>query len=101
MTKVGFKFEPCKKSYYVDTYELSENVKYRSTYIDKYFQYELRPFRWHSISGSRRNELIEKGEIAPNSGYKHEDDKGNNLDEHLTFQKECLLMKKSDDVEAR
>ena len=54
----------------------------------------MRAFRWYSIDEFRRNELIKKGEIAPDSGYKYEDDSVKTLyeyhvDEHLTFQKEC------------
>ena len=45
-TTLGFKFEPCKKSYYVDTHETAENIEYRSKYIDKYFEYKFRAHRW-------------------------------------------------------
>ena len=97
MTVLGFKFEPRKKSYYVDTHETSENIEYRSIYIDKYFEYEFRAHRWYSITKDKRNELIEAGEIAPDSGFEYENEHGilmyeYHVDEHPTFQKACQNM---------
>ena len=64
MNKIGFKYEPRKKTYYVDTHESTENVAYCSKFIDKYFEYELLAHCWHSISLQLRDEMIKRGDIG-------------------------------------
>ena len=69
-------------------------MSYRSAYIKKYFEYELLAHRWHSITEEKRDELIRKGEISPNSGYKYKTSEGQvmyeyHVDEHISFSKAC------------
>ena len=93
MRSLGFKYEPRKIVYYIDTHETKENIKYRSEYIDTYFQYEFLAHRWYSISEEKRKELIESGKLGVDSGYKYiENDKvlyKYHVDDHESFQKEC------------
>ena len=93
MNKLGFKFKPRRKSYYVDTHESKENVEYRSKYIDTYFEYELLAHRWYSIEEDQRDKMIAAGEISSELGYKYELN-GKvyyefHVDDHLSFQKTC------------
>ena len=93
MKKLGFKFEPRRKSYYADTHESKENVEYRSKFIDTYFEYELLAHCWHSISESERNIMISEGKLGSDSGYKYELDDGvyyeYHVDDHPLFQAAC------------
>ena len=45
MRQMGFKYEPRKKCYYVDTHNKPENVLYRKQFIQRYAEYELRCYR--------------------------------------------------------
>ena len=90
MIKLGFRYEPRKKSYYVDTHETPENVKYRAQFIRRYFEYEIRSFRWVSIPKSEALKMIEKGELEKELGY-HYTQNGidyieYHVDDHVHFQ---------------
>jgi hypothetical protein len=90
---MGFKYSDSKKSYYVDSHEKPENVRYRSKFIDRYKTYELRCHRWIQIPVDRYERLVEKGELSSNCGYMYEDSSGNSMvelhvDDHPIFQKE-------------
>ena len=62
MKRLGFKHEPRKNVYCVDTHKTKENVAYISKYIKKYFQYKLLAHRWHSIPEDERERLIDSGD---------------------------------------
>ena len=55
MNKIGFKYEPRRKTYYVDMHEAPVNVEYRTKFIKCYFEYELCAHRWYSIPENERN----------------------------------------------
>ena len=74
MKKLGFKFEPRKKSYYVDTHETAKNIAYRSKFIDTYFELELLPHRWYSITDVKQKEMIDNNEIRAETGFEYEVD---------------------------
>ena len=93
MKKLGFKYEPRKKTYYVDTHESKENVAYRAEFINSYFEYETLAHRWYSITAEKRKEMIQNNEITSESGYRYEKD-GQTLyeyhvDDHPSFQLAC------------
>ena len=69
MEKLGFKYQHHRKCYYVDSHKSPENVAYRASFIDRYFQYELRLYWWLSISKEERDKLITIGQLGKNSGY--------------------------------
>ena len=94
MNRLGFKYEPRKKSYYVDTHETPENVAYRSKFISKYFEYELLAHRWHTISSQERDRMIKDGDIGIDTGYMYTSSDGSiryeyHIDDHPSFQKAC------------
>ena len=69
MDKLGFKHETRKKSYYVDNHEHPDNIKYRNEFIDRYLEYELRCYRWISITKRERDMMVENKEISEDLGY--------------------------------
>ena len=93
MRKLGFKYEPRKKTYYVDTHESKENVEYRAKFIKMYFEYELLAHRWYSITSEKRSEMIKNSEISSEIGYRYEKDGQTfyefHVDDHPSFQLAC------------
>ena len=93
MRKLGFKYEPVRKSYYVDNHESEENVRYRNEFIERYFEYELLTHRWYSISDDNRKKMVEEGEISESIGYEYERDGQKywefHVDDHRSFQTAC------------
>jgi hypothetical protein len=91
---LGFVYSTSKKSYYVDSHEKPENVKYRAAFIQRYQSYEIRTHRWIQIPRSRYTSLVGSGELDSTSGYAYTDSKGDqyvemHVDDHPIFQDEC------------
>jgi hypothetical protein len=91
---LGFRYEPRRKSYYVDGHEKAETVTYRNKYIHHYLQYERRMFRWIQVTADESKNLEAKGLVPTNSGYKYTDEKGNFMVEYHVdcckdFQEKC------------
>ena len=90
---LGFRYKPRKKSYYVDSHESEENVNYRNSFVSRNFQYELRCHRWIVLSKRERDELVVKGDILEELGYRFE--KNNEIffeyhvDDQEIFQHKC------------
>ena len=94
MRQLGFDYKPHKKCYYVDTHDAPENVKYRSKFIKRYFEYELCCHRWISFSVDERDKLIEEGKLPSEiSGYEYEKFGMKmieyHVDDHSTLQDKC------------
>ena len=93
MVKLGFKFEPRKKSYYVDSHKSPENIAYRKKFITRYFEYELRSHRWYQISKEEKMEYVKKGSLDESSGYEYDQNNQKwyeyHVDDHLDFQERC------------
>ena len=93
MKQLGFKYEVRKKSYYVDNHDSQENVLYRNKFIDRYFDYELRCYRWYSIPKTKKNEMVQNGDLLDELGYEYEKDGINmveyHVDDHVSFQETC------------
>ena len=93
MHKLGFKYEPIKKSYYVYTQKNPNNVEYRNKFIERYFDYELLTHQWYSITSEKRDEMVETGEISEHLGYKYESNGVTmwefHVDDHVSFQSAC------------
>mmetsp|Transcript_26808 Transcript_26808/g.33053 ORF Transcript_26808/g.33053 Transcript_26808/m.33053 type:complete len:391 (+) Transcript_26808:1059-2231(+) len=98
LVNLGFKYETRKKTYYVDSHEKPENVKYRTNFIKRYFGYEMRAHRWISVSKNESDELIKKKEINENIGYTYKkiQDDGTvltlveyHVDDHPLFLDRC------------
>ena len=90
MIRIGFKYQPRKKSYYVDTHESPENASYRVSFIKQNFEYELKSHCWISIPVSEAEEMAEKGELELELGYRYTKDEKEyiefHIDDHLKFQ---------------
>ena len=93
MNRLGFKYEPRRKSYYVDSHETPENVEYRSKFISRYFAYELLAHRWYSITLEERNTMVNNNDIPKELGYKYEINGQTffefHIDDHPSFSKAC------------
>ena len=98
MHRLGFKYEGRKKTYYVDSHEKPENVAYRSSFLERYFLYEIRAYRWLSLSLEESNKLVEDKQMSDCVGYKYtqvENDGSTNtyveyhVDDHPTFLEKC------------
>ena len=77
MNLLGFRYCERKKSYYCDSHEKPENVKYRYKYIDRYLEREFRCFRWIQISESEYLKMIEDGHVFCGDPYEFLDNDGN------------------------
>ena len=93
MQMLGFKFEARQKCYYVDNHKSPENIIYRHQFIDCYFQYELRCYRWYSIPLEEQQQMIEEGKLNPDLGYQYEKNGKqyveHHVDDHIDFQSKC------------
>jgi hypothetical protein len=94
MSQLGFSYDDHRKIYFVDSHESIENVKYRSEFISRYKDYEMRSHCWISIPIERFEMMVEKGELIKEQGYRYEDERGDtymelHVDSHFIFQDEC------------
>ena len=94
MKILGFKYERRRKSYYVDTHEKPENVRYRREFIKRYFKYEIRAYRWISISADERTNMVMEGKIEKDLGYEYKKEGKTyfkfHIDDHHDFQLKCI-----------
>ena len=60
LQKLGFRYEPRRKGYYVDGHEKPATIEYRKQFITRYLSYEQRAHRWIQISLSEAVQLEEK-----------------------------------------
>ena len=93
MNVLGFKYKPLKKCYYVDSHEAPENVRYRKAFITRYFKYEIRCHRWHSITAIEKAQMVKEGKLDEKLGYNHVlngiDMVEYHVDDHVEFQTAC------------
>jgi len=62
LQKLGFRYEPRRKGYYVDGHEKPATIEYRKQFITRYLSYEQRAHRWIQISLSEAVQLEEKND---------------------------------------
>jgi hypothetical protein len=79
MQKLGFRYEPRRKGYYVDGHEKPATIEYRKQFVTRYLSYEQRAHRWIQLPLSEALELEEQKLIPKNSGYRYRDDKGDSM----------------------
>jgi hypothetical protein len=94
LQRLGFTYDLSKKTYYVDSHEKEENVKYRSAFIQRYLEHELLTHRWIQIPLERYEEMIQKHELHDGMGHKFQKNDSTyhvelHVDDHPTFQDEC------------
>ncbi len=44
--ELGYEYNGRKKSYFTDCHESEENVRFREEFVTKYFEAELKTYRW-------------------------------------------------------
>ena len=71
MHRLGFKYRPRQKSYYVDNHERPDIVMYRGKYNTRYFCSELDCFRWIQLTKKQVSDY--KMEIKRAHEYLDED----------------------------
>lgn len=54
---LGFKYEPCRKGYYVDGHEKPETILYHSNFINHYLDHELQMHRWVQVPKEEVEEI--------------------------------------------
>jgi hypothetical protein len=104
--RLGFSYSANKKTYYVDSHEKPETVKYRSKFLRRYEAYELRAHRWFQIPLSRYNAMVAKGEVCEKSGYEYKNAQGDNfvelhVDDCLHIEAEINLLQFAGNLSVR
>ncbi len=70
MNVLGFKYEPRKKHFYVDSHNKPEVLAYRDNdWSPRYFEREYRMHRWIQLRSDEVQHLIDAGEIAESKGF--------------------------------
>ena len=82
MERLGFKYEPRKKCYYVDGHEKPETIIYRRNFCQRYIKHELRMFRWIQIPSERANLLVKERKISESIGHHYVDNNGVDMVEY-------------------
>ena len=64
------------KTYYNDKHKSQGNISYRSSFIKRYFAYELRAHRWIQLPLAKYKEICEiEASIFSGTGYSYLNDK--------------------------
>ena len=71
MDRLGFRYQPRMKCYYVDGHEKTEVIAYRRNFIRRYFQQEQRMFRWIQIPLLEVEAMEEAGELQKGMGQRY------------------------------
>jgi hypothetical protein len=79
LQKLGFKYEPRRKGYYVDGHEKPATIEYRKKFVSRYLQYERRAHRWIQIPLQEATQLEMKRLIPKSSGYRYTDEEGKDM----------------------
>ena len=68
-------------------------MRYRREFIKRYFKYEIRAYRWISISADERTNMVMEGKIEKDLGYEYKKDGKTyfeyHIDDHNDFQLKC------------
>ena len=92
MSRLGFKYETRRKTYYVDGHEKPETKKYRKTMVSAYLKNELRMHRWLQLPLVEFKELEGELDISIGNGHEYTDLETNiemvelHVDAHPSFQ---------------
>ena len=71
MDRLGFRYQPRMKCYYVGGHEKTEVIAYRRNFIRRYFQQEQRMFRWIQIPLLEVEAMEEAGELQRGMGKQY------------------------------
>jgi hypothetical protein len=71
LKQLGFTYSKNEKYYYTDGHEKAENVRCRLKFIKRYFEHELRTFRWVQLSEGEAKALEELEKYPLKEGLVH------------------------------
>ena len=71
MERLGYRYQPRIKCYYVDGHEKVEVIAYRQNFIRWYFQHEHRMFRWIQLPLLEVQAMEEAGELQQGMGKQY------------------------------
>jgi hypothetical protein len=102
MERLGFRYQPRMKCYYVDGQEKPEVIVYRHNFVRQYFEQEQRMFPWIQLPLLDVEAMEEEGELQQGMGQQYNatmtgqrltnDEDANNtwveflIDDHTSFQ---------------
>ena len=90
MQKLGLKYHPRRRCYYIDSNESEENMRYFKHFIAQYFTYELCAYRWYSITKVERDKLVRLGVLQKTICYHYKKDDIDmvefHIHDHILFQ---------------
>ena len=93
MHALGLRYEPRSKCYYVDNHDTPANITYRNAFIKRYFEYEIRCYRWYSVPLHEQQQMVKDGKIHRELGYHYCIDGKQfvefHVDDHIDFQNRC------------
>ena len=97
---MGYSYDENRKCYYTDGHERPDVVKYRNEkFLNKYFNYELKAYRWVQLNDEEVGKLIEQDKEFPKTAcYKYIDEETNiQMNEFHVDTHKSLCMYVSDD----
>ncbi|KAI2489598.1 hypothetical protein MHU86_24987 [Fragilaria crotonensis] len=71
MIRLGFRYQPTRKGYYVDGHERPATIQYRWDFCRRYFSYERRMHCWVQVTETVAKQLEKEDMIAKGSGYSY------------------------------
>ena len=74
MIRLGFRYQPTRKGYYVDGHERPATIQYRWDFCQRYLSYERRMHRWVQVTETVAKQLEKEDMIAKGSGYTYLND---------------------------
>ena len=81
MERLGFRYQPRMKCYYVDGHEKPEVIVYRRNFMRRYIEQEQRMFRWIQLPLLEVEAMVEAGELQKGMGRQY---KGTTTGQRLT-----------------
>jgi hypothetical protein len=71
LDRLGFKYEPRRKCYYVDGHERPETKVYRRNFIKRYLEHENRMHRWIQFTIDEIEEMEQLEQIGKGLGFRY------------------------------
>ena len=82
MVRLGFRYEPTRKGYYVDGHERPATIQYRWDFCQRYLSYERRMHRWVQLTEPVAAQLETEKMLAKGSGYSYLNHNGDPMREY-------------------
>ncbi|KAI2493650.1 hypothetical protein MHU86_20903 [Fragilaria crotonensis] len=82
MVRLGFRYEPTRKGYYVDGHERPATVQYRWDFCQRYLSYERRMHCWVQVTEPVAAQLETDEMLPKGSGYSYLNSSGDRMREY-------------------